>query len=147
MLHFHIHHVITLNVCRSKGGKRVSVSVHLCSDAKMLMLLLWALSSTLSISVYNVEERPSNSRELRGRRESKTDRSPWRIVLFWEKPAGLSAWIWTFVEDQITSCWSHHWCCHEFRLTPAMTVRMSRCFFTFVNDMSLLHLYFRCCLI
>lgn len=31
--------------------KRVSVSVHLCSRTELLMLLLWALSSTLNITM------------------------------------------------------------------------------------------------
>lgn len=54
------------------------------------MRLLWAMSSALNISVYNVEreKRPSNSRELRGRSEHKTDRSRWVIALFWKSLQG-----------------------------------------------------------
>lgn len=40
-----------------------------------------------------------------------------------EKPAGLSAWIWTFVEDRFTSWWRRYLWCHEFRLIHGLTVR------------------------
>lgn len=84
-------HIITLKLCMRKRKKRVSVSVHLCSHTEMMMLLLWALSSTLNISVYSAERGgggPSKSRELRGKSARKTDRSRWFIVLFWKSLQG-----------------------------------------------------------
>lgn len=93
----------------------VCARAHFCmwcvQDTEMLMPLLWALSSTLSISVYNVErkESPCNSRRPDGRWGHEKSMRVLCSVL--EKGA----------EDKLTSCWSHSLCCQTFGLIHAVT--------------------------
>lgn len=82
------------------------------------MPLLWALSSTLSISVYNV---------IRGKslqlREAWSQATAWGTQeprVYWsdlERPAGVSVLILTVVEDKLTSWWNHCVWCHKIRVT------------------------------
>lgn len=98
------------------------------------MPLLWALSSTLSISVYNV---------IRGK--SLQLREAWRQATAWgrqeprvywsdlERPAGVSFLILTVVEDKLTSWWSHCVWCHKIRVTHWQEFHHQSCSLTIVD--------------
>lgn len=99
-------------------GRENRVCAVCVQATEMLMPLLRALSSTLSISVYNV---------IRGK--SLQLREAWRQATAWgrqeprvywsdlERPAGVSFLILTVVEDKLTSWWSHCVWCHKIRAT------------------------------
>lgn len=99
-------------------GRENRVCVVCVQVTEMLMPLLWALSGTLSISVYNVIR--GKSLQLREARRQATAWGRQEPRVYWsdlERPAGVSFLILTVVEDKLTSWWSHCVWCHKIRVT------------------------------
>lgn len=100
-------------------GRENRVWVVCVLATEMLMPLLWALSSTFSISVYNVIRGKSLQLWEAWRQATAWGRQEPRV--YWsdlERPARVSFFFFnSVVEDKLTSWRSHCVWCHKVRVT------------------------------
>lgn len=118
---FPVHMYVCMHESETRGAG-VCVSLCVCvQDTEMLMCLLWALSSTLSISVYNAkwEKVPVISWFLKAGESRRKRQEPGGHCFVLKRPAGL--FVRTLLKDMLTSWWSHSVWFHEFRLIHAAT--------------------------